>query len=413
MSYAFCLHKYLRMNNDPFNSRDFYNEKKPLFSTKEIIFRSQGRAKVFQISSRMQVMFLTIVLCVACWSFYSYHMYHKSGRILKSKDIELVETRDAYVDLMTDFMALHKNIGAMLNSIDSKKTKDIEKYRKQALMVEDKIKQIAAKKDWVASVNVDEKMSLTEALLQRDLAASERDELREQITSLEDTIEELKAAELEVMDKIKSLSSKELNKIKGVFSDINKPLKRQGLYFNPLANSKKKNSKGGPYIPQKNKVKDKKFNEKISAIFQNVDDTLYYKEVVKSVPIGKPVWSYWVTSQYGKRTDPFKKTKATHKGVDLASRTGNKITIKARGKVTRAEYAGGYGNLVVVDHGNGFQTKYAHLHKIYVKKGAYLENGDTIGEVGSTGRSTGPHLHYEILFQGKDVDPLPFIKAKI
>ncbi len=401
------------MSNDPFNSRDFYSEKQPLFSTKEIIFRSQGRAKVLQISSRAQVIFLAIILFIACWSFYSYHMYHKSGRILKDKDVELVETRDAYVDLMTDFMALHKNIGAMLNSIDSKKNKDIEKYRKQAMLVEDKIKQITAKKDWLDAGDVDEKTSLTEALLQRDLAASERDELREQISSLEETIDELKAAELEVLDKVKSLSSKELNKIKGVFSDINKPLKRKGLYFNPLANSKKKNSKGGPYIPQKNKVKDKNLNEKVSDIFQNVDDTLYYKEVIKSVPIGKPVWSYWVTSQYGKRTDPFKKTKATHKGVDLASRTGNKINIRAKGKVTRAEYAGGYGNLVVVDHGNGFQTKYAHLNKIYVKKGAYLEIGDTIGEVGTTGRSTGPHLHYEILFQGRDVDPLPFIKAKI
>lgn len=401
------------MNNDPFSSCDFYTEKQPLFSTKEIIFRSQGRAKVLRISSRVQVIFLTFILCIACWSFYSYHMYHKSGRILKDKDIELVETRDAYVDLMTDFMALHKNIGAMLNSLDSKKNKDIEKYRKQALLVEDKIKQITSKKDWVNAEAVGEKASLTEALLQRDLAAAERDELRDQIDDLEEKIDELKAAELEVMEKIKSLSSKELKKIKGVFSDINKPLKRQGLYFNPLANSKKKNAKGGPYIPQKSKVKDKKLNDKVSAIFQNVDDTLYYKEVAKSVPIGKPVWSYWVTSQYGKRTDPFKKTKATHKGVDLASRTGNKISIRAKGKVTRAEYAGGYGNLVVVDHGNGFQTKYAHLHKIYVKKGAYLEIGDTIGEVGTTGRSTGPHLHYEILFQGRDVDPLPFIKAKI
>ena len=402
------------MSKDPFNSCDFYGEKRPLFSTKEIIFRSQGCAKVLRISSRAQVIFLIIVLCIACWSFYSYHMYHKSGRILKDKNVELVETRDAYVDLMTDFMTLHKNIGAMLNSLDSKKTNtNIEKYRKQALLVEDKIKQITSKKDWVANLNVDEKTSLNDALLQRDLAVSERDELRKQIEDLEETINDLKSAELEVMDKIKSLSSKELNKIKGVFSDINKTLKRRGLYFNPLANSKKKNAKGGPYIPQKNNVKDKKLNDKVSAIFQNVDDTLYYKEIVKSVPIGKPVWSYWVTSQYGKRTDPFKKTKATHKGVDLASRTGNKINIRAKGKVTRAEYAGGYGNLVVVDHGNGFQTKYAHLHKIYVKKGAYLEIGDTIGEVGTTGRSTGPHLHYEILYQGKDVDPMPFIKAKI
>ena len=68
---------------------------------------------------------------------------------------------------------------------------------------------------------------------------------------------------------------------------------------------------------------------------------------------------------------------------------------------------------VVVDHGNGFQTKYAHLNKIYVKKGEHLEIDDTIGEVGTTGRSTGPHLHYEIIYMGANVDPMPFLKAKI
>ena len=124
----------------------FYNEKKPLFSSKEIIFRSQGCAKVFHISSRAQVVFLAAVLCVACWSFYSYHMYHKSDVLIHSQNLELVETRDAYVDLMTDFMTLHKNIGAMLNSIDSEKQRDkksLEKYRRQAQIVEEKINSLS------------------------------------------------------------------------------------------------------------------------------------------------------------------------------------------------------------------------------------------------------------------------------
>lgn len=160
-------------------------------------------------------------------------------------------------------------------------------------------------------------------------------------------------------------------------------------------------------------VKDKELDDKISKIFESYDDLEYYREVVQYIPIGKPVWSYWVTSQYGSRSDPFNGKRARHKGMDLASRTGNKIKVKAKGKVTRAEYAGGYGNLVVVDHGNGFQTKYAHMNKIYVKKGQYVEYDETLGEVGTTGRSTGPHLHYEVLYMGKNVDPMPFLKAKI
>lgn len=394
----------------------FYVEKEPLFSDKEIIFRSHGRAKVLHISSRAQVIFLCLVFLLGVWSYYSYHMYHKSGRILQDKNIQLVETRDAYVGLMSDFMMLHKNIGAMLTSIEKDKPSDkklLEKYREQAMMVEDKIKRITDEQDWVSSEEIIEKASLSEAMLQRDIAASERDELRTQLGMMEETINELKNAELEVMEKVKSISSAELAKVKGVFNSVNSSLKRKGMYFNALANSKKKDSKGGLYVPQKNVVKDKRIDDKISEIFQNIDDIKYYREVVRSIPVGKPVWSYWVTSEYGTRSDPFKKTKARHKGIDLASRTGNKIKIKARGKVITAGLSGGYGNLVVVDHGNGFQTKYAHLNKIYVKKGQYLEYDDTIGEVGTTGRSTGPHLHYEVLYQGVNVDPLPFLKAKV
>ena len=394
-----------------------YTEKKPLFSEKEIIFRGSGCAKVWKISSRAQVIIFASLLLVALWCFYSYYLYNKSGHIISYKEQELDATRDAYVELMTDFVALHKNIGAMISSIDdgsSKNNKKFDQYKRQAQLVEDKIKQITDEKDWLSSETLSERASLSEALLQRDIIASERDALKKQIDELEETIKDIKKAEMEVLERIDSVADKEMSKIKSAINSINQTLKSKGLYFNALANSKRKNNSGGPYVPDRqNLVKDKKLDDKISAIFKNYDDLDYYKEVVQYIPIGKPVWSYWVTSQFGSRSDPFNGKRARHKGMDLASRTGNKIKVKAKGKVTRAEFAGGYGNLVVVDHGNGFQTKYAHLHKIYVKKGQYVEYDDTLGEVGSTGRSTGPHLHYEVLYMGKNVDPMPFLKAKI
>ena len=394
-----------------------YTEKKPLFSEKEIIFRGSGCAKVWKISSRAQVIIFASLLLVALWCFYSYYLYNKSGHIISYKEQELDATRDAYVELMTDFVALHKNIGAMISSIDDGKNKDNKKfdqYKRQAQLVEDKIKQITDEKDWLSSETLSERASLSEALLQRDIIASERDALKKQIDELEDTIEDIKKAEMEVLERIDGVADKEMSKIKSAINSINQALKSKGLYFNALANSKRKNSSGGPYVPDRqNMANDKKLDDKISAIFKNYDDLEYYKEVVQYIPMGKPVWSYWVTSQFGSRSDPFNGKRARHKGMDLASRTGNKIKVKAKGKVTRAEFAGGYGNLVVVDHGNGFQTKYAHLHKIYVKKGQYVEYDDTLGEVGSTGRSTGPHLHYEVLYMGKNVDPMPFLKAKI
>ena len=393
-----------------------YSEEGGWFAEKEIIFRSHGRAMVFRITSKMQYILLALVIFASIWSFYSFHIYNKSGQIVSYKDRELDATRDAYVGLIGDFMNLHKNINEMLEIADNKKSshkKEIETYKRQASIVEDKIKQIAEEKDWVDVEHIEEKLNLNEAILQRDIATSERDELRRQISEMEDIIEELKNAEIEVFDKVAQIAGREINKIKSAFASVNKTLKKKGQYFNPLANRKNSNV-GGPYIPAPNsKLKDKKIQDKMSSIFKAVDDLLHYKEVVKNVPFGKPVWSYWVTSNYGTRSDPFRKKKASHKGVDLASRTGNKIKVQANGKVTKAEYSGGYGNLVVVDHGNGFITKYAHLHKIYVKKGQKVNINDTLGEVGSTGRSTGPHLHYEVIYNGQDVDPMPFIKAKI
>lgn len=407
----------MNIGNDSTPPHMQYTEKKPLFSEKEIIFRGSGCAKVWKISSRAQVIIFASLLLVALWCFYSYYLYNKSGHIISYKEQELDATRDAYVELMTDFVALHKNIGAMISSIDDGKNKDNKKfdqYKRQAQLVEDKIKQITNEKDWLNSETLSERASLSEALLQRDIVASERDALKKQIDELEETIKDIKKAEMEVLERIDGVADKEMSKIKSAINSINQALKSKGLYFNALANSKRKNNSGGPYVPDRqNMANDKKLDDKISTIFKNYDDLEYYKEVVQYIPMGKPVWSYWVTSQYGSRSDPFNGKRARHKGMDLASRTGNKIKVKAKGKVTRAEFAGGYGNLVVVDHGNGFQTKYAHMHKIYVKKGQYVEYDDTLGEVGSTGRSTGPHLHYEVLYMGKNVDPMPFLKAKI
>lgn len=388
-----------------------YAEKKPLFSEKEILFRSSGKAMVFKISSKMQGFLLTALILLSAWSIYSYHIYNKSGMI----DQELVQTRDAYVDLMGDFVAIQKNIDTVLTSVKDAKKSDIDKYKRQAMVVEDKIKQITAEKDWADDKKLNDKVNINEVMLQRDLAIAERDALREQMAGLETAVKNIKKAELEVFNKVEAIASKEISKIKNSFSKVNGALKQQGLYFNPLANSKKREAKGGTFVPESAlELQDDRIIKKISAIYKAVDDLEYYREVSRYVPLGQPVWSYWLSSKFGYRTDPFNKRPAGHKGVDLASRTGNKIKVMANGKVTEVKHSNsGYGNFVAVDHGNGFVTKYAHLHKIYVKAGDYLNAEDAIGEVGSTGRSTGPHLHYEILYQGHPVDPMPFMQAKV
>ncbi|MDD4556982.1 MAG: peptidoglycan DD-metalloendopeptidase family protein [Alphaproteobacteria bacterium] len=392
-----------------------YNKnKKPWFSSKEIIFRSGGHARVLYISSKAQAFMLAVLIFIAAWTGYSYQVYNHSGKIILNKDRELGETRDAYVDLMTEFMALHKNINSVITSIDKagiKNNTNVQVYKSQVKVVEDKIKQITEEKEWANSDKINTKTTISEALLQRDIVSSERDALKQQLKNLSADVDEIKRAELEVMKKLEEVAGAEVTKIKRAIGTINKPLKDKGLYFNPLANKKNK-GQGGPYIPTP-QVKDKKLQEKMSVVFENLENWDYYKEVIQYVPIGKPVWSYWITSKFGSRNDPFKNSQAVHKGIDLASRTGNKINSMAKGKVLRANFSSTYGNIVEIDHENGFKTKYAHMHKIYIKKGDYVGKGETIGEVGSTGRSTGAHLHYEVLYMNKPVDPLPFIQSKL
>lgn len=127
-----------------------------------------------------------------------------------------------------------------------------------------------------------------------------------------------------------------------------------------------------------------------------------------SYPLGKPS-SGVLSSNFGNRIDPINSRDAFHSGIDLNSRYGNSVIATADGVVEKAGWNGGYGKCIVIRHKNGYKTLYAHLSKIKVKKGARVKSGEVIGNVGSTGRSTGPHLHYEVIKNKKKINPFPYI----
>ena len=134
---------------------------------------------------------------------------------------------------------------------------------------------------------------------------------------------------MDILKKIETISGKEVDKVKTSITTINNELKKRGKYFNPLANSKKDN-KGGVYIPDSMAINNNTaLALQVSKTFKSVDDNIYYNEAMKKVPLGKPVWSYWVSSHFGKRTDPFNSKSARHKGIDLASNKGNKVKTMA------------------------------------------------------------------------------------
>jgi murein DD-endopeptidase MepM/ murein hydrolase activator NlpD len=131
-----------------------------------------------------------------------------------------------------------------------------------------------------------------------------------------------------------------------------------------------------------------------------------------AIPSAEPVKGVAFTSSYGVRSDPFRGTRAMHAGIDLAGPIGTPIYATADGIVGRSEYnSGGYGNLIEINHGRGIQTRYGHLSRSMVSAGQHVKRGDVIGLMGSTGRSTGSHLHYEVRLDGKAVNPVPFMQS--
>ncbi|MBX9908162.1 MAG: M23 family metallopeptidase [Beijerinckiaceae bacterium] len=169
---------------------------------------------------------------------------------------------------------------------------------------------------------------------------------------------------------------------------------------------------GGPFIPVSAAFKPGSFEHAVLQLGPAQAQFGRWRELAALVPLRRPLdGDDSTTSNFGPRSDPFTGATAMHSGMDFRGETGTPVYAAGTGKVLRAEVAGGYGNLVELDHGNGLTTRYAHLNAFEVKQGDIVPFGAIIGRVGSTGRSTGPHLHYETRLADKPLDPLRFIQA--
>ncbi len=133
------------------------------------------------------------------------------------------------------------------------------------------------------------------------------------------------------------------------------------------------------------------------------------KAASNNIPTGRPVERLSLTSNFGVRSDPFNGGARMHKGIDIPGPVGTPVYATADGIVSRAGWASGYGNLVQISHGGGLETRYGHMSKLIAAPNSYVHRGQLIGLMGSTGRSTGSHLHYEVRVDGQAINPMPFV----
>ncbi|GEP08305.1 hypothetical protein MMMDOFMJ_0839 [Methylobacterium gnaphalii] len=219
------------------------------------------------------------------------------------------------------------------------------------------------------------------------------------LASLDARLDQLADRQSEVLSDLAAKTARTTGRLRSLIA-------RAGL--DPSRFEKPERGVGGPLVP----LTGDAFDRALAEAQRSSEEEQRLRQTVATLPLRKPLVEDAVyTSTFGARLDPFTRGLALHTGIDMRAEHGAPALATAAGRVTMAEANGGYGNMVEVDHGHGLVTRYAHLARFSVAVGQRVEAGTVVGRVGSTGRSTGNHLHYEVRIDGEPVDPQRFLKA--
>lgn len=225
------------------------------------------------------------------------------------------------------------------------------------------------------------------------------------ITGLQASLDRVEQRQMAMLTSAESNVDARIRRMKGLVSDL-------GLNLARLEVNTPRKGIGGPYVPVKLNGHAGPFEQQLSRVSISRAQLDQLTKTLAQVPYRTPVLGeIELSSGFGVRTDPFLGRPAMHTGLDFRASTGDPVRATANGRVVSAGWAGGYGRMVEIDHGNGLSTRYGHMSHISVKVGEQIHIGQVVGEVGSTGRSTGPHLHYETRIDGEAVDPQRFLRA--
>ncbi|KQT29304.1 hypothetical protein ASG57_01335 [Bradyrhizobium sp. Leaf396] len=227
------------------------------------------------------------------------------------------------------------------------------------------------------------------------------------LVRLTNSLDQVERRQMAALSAVEESMDSRMRRMRGVVSDL-------GLNLAHLEAAVPRTAMGGPFVPIKLTANAGPFEKQLHRINTTRAEMDRLNRTLALVPYRKPViGEVEFTSGFGVRSDPFLGRPAMHTGLDFRAATGDPVRATAFGKVISAGWSGGYGRMVEVDHGNGLSTRYGHLSEINVKVGEIVKIGQVIGLVGSTGRSTGPHLHYETRIEGEAVDPQKFLRAGV
>ncbi len=355
----------------------------------------------------------------AAWSTYVF-VYHRP--LLQHRTQQLEQARALHTRQMTDlqtYLSKYNELTKNLNVIDDKilNTKKLSDSEKEDLMksraktsgeldfLQTRITEMFENDEYTA-----EYTKLSELSAEYELTRAENEELKRRNNQLAENMFAISEADAQIIDSVSKLASDKIEELRAKLKKVSSTVATLGVNQNTLiANANKYSSPlvGAAFSPID-------FGAELDPKYQKLADSLELwsglSKLTTILPFGAPVKSVRVTSNFGMRKDPFTGQPKRHRGIDFAGKIGTELMAVAPGRVVSAGERVGYGTTVEIDHGLGFTTLYGHLSQITVSRGDWVRPGTVVGLGGSTGRSTGPHLHYEIRYKGVPFDPTKFVK---
>ena len=418
-----------------------------IFPERQFYYRSQGNVRFVSLNKPAQGLLTAVLITSFGWVvFASVYLLFKD-QIIDSKNRrianmesayeqlsqELSDTQDHFVALTSDLETKHKQLldlvhykGSLENRLSSLtgELDTVISERDKALKLKQALKAQVEQLESNLSVTSTHNSSLSESLhttrqslsqitQDRDVAKKLHLSAAKRVAELGQRLTELKSSQQNLINRIQDRTHVSVGEMESM-------VKLTGLDVVDLLRltDAAETGQGGPLvsldaIQSANEFKGmgNEFESSVLELELHLARWEGLQQILQTLPLSPPADNFYRSSGFGKRKDPFTKRWAMHYGLDFAGPFKTIVRATAAGVVTYAGRKGSYGRFVEINHGLGVKTRYAHLHKILVKKGGKVNFRQKIGMMGSTGRSTGSHVHYEVLFNGRSQDPDKFLKA--
>jgi murein DD-endopeptidase MepM/ murein hydrolase activator NlpD len=281
--------------------------------------------------------------------------------------------------------------------------------RQEVVKLEERLAAVSDDNSRLVQQIQETEQALAAVVGQRDALQLARAELTGKVGGLEERLTAIQQSQQVMVQRI-------AEKTRQGVDEVEKTVAMTGLDVDELlAQAGAELGQGGPLIPFRMQAEQAIENDIVLASVAGLDDEVERWEklqlVLRSLPLAAPLDQFYNASKFGRRIDPITRRPAVHEGLDMAAALRSPVLATAPGKVVFAGWKGAYGRMVEIDHGLGIHTRYAHMHQITVEVGDEVDYREKVGLLGSSGRSTGPHVHYEVRMNGRPLDPANFLKA--